>query len=81
MIDWELAVRVASRFAGTYPLEGTYHADLLAREADRVVAEAAQMVEAETRLPSVGVPEVAVVTRREWAETNVSVFSRLTLSS
>lgn len=77
MIDWELAVRVASRFAGTYPLEGTYHADLLAREADRVVAEAAQMVEAETRLPSVGVPEVAVVTRREWAETNVSVFSRL----
>ena len=77
MIDWELAVRVASRFAGTYPLEGTYHADLLAREADRVVAEAAQMVEAETRLASVGVPEVAVVTRREWAETNVSVFSRL----
>jgi coenzyme F420 biosynthesis associated uncharacterized protein len=77
MIDWDLAVRVASRFAGTYPLEGTYHADLLAREAPGIVADAAAMVEAETRLASVGAPDVAVVSRREWAETNVSVFSQL----
>ena len=77
MIDWDLAGRVATRFAGTYPLEGTYHADLLAREASGVVAEAAQMVEAETRLASVGAPEVAVVSRKEWAETNVAVFARL----
>lgn len=77
MIDWELAVRVASRFAGTYPLEGTYHSDLLARDASGIVAEAAQMVEAETRLAYVGAPEVAVVTRRDWAETNVAVFTRL----
>ena len=77
MIDWDLAVRVASRFAGTYPLEGTYHADLLARDAPGIVAEAASMVEAETGLASVGAPDVAVVTRKEWAETNVSVFSKL----
>jgi len=77
MIDWSLAVRVASRFAGTYPLEGTYHADLLARDAPGIVAEAAQMVESETRLAYVGAPEVAVVSRREWAESNVAVFSRL----
>ncbi|NNC92644.1 MAG: hypothetical protein HKN80_09145 [Acidimicrobiia bacterium] len=77
MIDWSLAVRVASRFAGSYPLEGTYHADLLARDAPGIVAEAAQMVESETRLAYVGAPEVAVVTRREWAESNVAVFSRL----
>ena len=77
MIDWELAVRVASRFAGTYPLEGTYHADLLARAAPGIVADAAGMVESETRLAYVGSPEVAVVSRREWAENNVAVFSRL----
>lgn len=77
MIDWEVAARVATRLAGTYPLEDTYHADLLARDAPGIVAEAAQMVEAETRLASVGTPEVAVVTRRQWAETNVAVFSRL----
>ena len=77
MIDWDLAVRIASRFAGTYPLEGTYHSDLLAREAPGIIAEAAQMVEAETRLASVGVPEVAVVTRKQWAESNVAVFSKL----
>jgi coenzyme F420 biosynthesis associated uncharacterized protein len=77
MIDWSLAVRVASRFAGTYPLEGTYHADLLARDAPGIVAEAAQMVESETRLAYVGAPEVAVVSRREWAESNVAVFTRL----
>ncbi len=77
MIDWDLAVKVASRFAGTYPLEGTYHTDLLAREAPGIVARAAQMVEDETGLSAAGEPAVEVVTRKQWAETNVAVFSQL----
>lgn len=77
MIDWDLAVKVASRFAGTYPLEGTYHTDLLAREAPGIVARAAQMVENETGLTAAGEPAVEVVTRKQWAETNVAVFSQL----
>lgn len=77
MIDWQLAVRIASRFAGSYPLEDTYHSDLLARQAPHLVARAAELVEVETRLASIGSPEVAVVTRKEWAESNVAVFSKL----
>ena len=77
MIDWDLAVKVASRFAGTYPLEDTYHTDLLAREAPGIVARAAQMVEEETGLTAAGEPAVEVVTRKQWAETNVAVFSQL----
>ncbi len=77
MIDWDLAVKVASRFAGTYPLEDTYHSDLLAREAPGIVARAAQMVENETGLTAAGEPAVEVVTRKQWAETNVAVFSQL----
>lgn len=77
MINWDLAARVASRFAGTYPLEDTYHSDLLAREAGGIVARAAEMVEAETGLTASGEPAVEVVTRKQWAETNVGVFSQL----
>ena len=77
MINWDLAVKVASRFAGTYPLEDTYHSDLLAREAPGIVARAAQMVEDETGLTAAGEPAVEVVTRKQWAETNVAVFSQL----
>ncbi len=77
MIDWDLAVKVATRFAGTYPLEETYHSDLLAREAPGIVAQAAQMVEEETGLTAAGEPAVEVVTRKQWAETNVAVFSQL----
>ncbi len=77
MIDWDLAVKVASRFAGTYPLEDTYHSDLLARQAPGIVARAAEMVEAETGLTASGQPDVEVVSRKRWAETNVAVFAQL----
>lgn len=77
MIDWQLAVRIAGRAAGTHPLEDSYHRDLLARDAADLVAQAASMVEDETRLASIGVPDVAVVSRHEWAASNVEVFSEL----
>jgi coenzyme F420 biosynthesis associated uncharacterized protein len=77
VIDWDLAVRIAGRTAGTHPLEDTYHLDLLVRDADTMVAQAAAMVEQETGLASIGHPEVAVVSRKQWAASNVAVFSKL----
>ena len=76
-IHWSLAARVAGRMAGRYPLEGTYHQTLFARQAPRLVARAAELVAAETGLPWVGDPEVGVVTRREWAEANLRSFGVL----
>jgi coenzyme F420 biosynthesis associated uncharacterized protein len=72
-----VAARVGARLAGTYPLEGTYHFALLARQAPGVIARAAALVAEETGLPWSGEPEVAVVTRAEWARANVAAFGRL----
>jgi coenzyme F420 biosynthesis associated uncharacterized protein len=72
-----MAARVGARLAGTYPLEGTYHFALLARQAPGVIARAAALVAEETGLPWSGEPVVAVVTRAEWARANVAAFGRL----
>ncbi|MCP5118373.1 MAG: hypothetical protein GY953_46770, partial [bacterium] len=74
---WPLAVRVATRAAGKYPLEGTYHDALFQRQAPALVERAAALVEAETNLRGPGMPEVAVVSRTKWVESNVAVFSKL----
>jgi coenzyme F420 biosynthesis associated uncharacterized protein len=60
--------------AGSYPLEGTYHAALFERQAPDLVARAARLAAEETGLPWVGDPKVRVVTRREWAEANIGAF-------
>ncbi|MGA9598394.1 MAG: zinc-dependent metalloprotease [Acidimicrobiia bacterium] len=74
---WESAVGVARRFAGKYPLEGTYHEARLARQAPRLVERATALVSAETGLEAPGAPEVAVVGRSEWVEMNIASFSEL----
>ena len=76
-LDWRLASRVAARLAGTYALEGTYHETRYAAQAPAMVARASEMVEAETGLSAAGSPEVAVVSRKEWVENNISSFSTL----
>ena len=76
-VRWPLAVRIATKIAGNYPLEGTYHDSLFARQAPELVSRADELVAAETRLPSVGMPEVAVVTRKTWVENNVGVFAKM----
>ncbi|MDX1689581.1 MAG: zinc-dependent metalloprotease [Acidimicrobiia bacterium] len=80
-INWKVARSVATRFAGTYPLEGTYHDALFAREAPGLVSRAAELAAKETGLPWVGDPEVRVVTRAEWAEANLAAFGRLLASA
>ncbi|MFQ5555665.1 MAG: zinc-dependent metalloprotease [Acidimicrobiia bacterium] len=76
-IDWDRAVRVGTRLAGSYPLEGTYHESRFARQAPDLVARAAGLVEAETGLCGPGEPDVAVVGRGEWVENNVASFGAL----
>ncbi len=76
-IDWEQAVRVASRMTGSYPLEGTYHEARFALQAPQMVMRATALVEEETGLHAPGVAEVAVVSRKEWVENNIGSFAVL----
>lgn len=76
-VDWPLAVSVASRVAGRYPLGGTYHETRLARDVPLLVARASELVSEETGLSGNGQPDVAVVSRTEWVETNVASFNTL----
>jgi coenzyme F420 biosynthesis associated uncharacterized protein len=63
--------------AGPHPLEPTYHFRQLERRAPELMARAAELAAAETGLPWVGSPDVAVVTRVEWAQANVTAFGAL----
>lgn len=76
-VDWPLAVSVGARFAGSYPLEGTYHEERLARQVPQLVERAGEMVAEETGLDGAGRPDVAVVGRRGWVENNVASFGTL----
>lgn len=77
MINWHVAARIAGRMAGAHPLEESYHFDLFARQAPRLVEEASQLVGDETGLAWSGTPTVAVLTRSEWATANIASFGRL----
>lgn len=76
-IPWPSAVKVASRIAGTYPLADSYHSLVLADEAPRLVARAAELVQAETGLAGDGVPQVEVTDRPGWIERNLEFFALL----
>ncbi len=74
---WDSAVSIARRFAGSYPLEGTYHEARLARQAPLLVERATALVAEETGLEAPGSPDVVVVSRSEWVENNIASFSAL----
>ncbi len=76
-VEWPMVSRVAARFAGSYPLGGTYHEERLADQAPELVERATQLVLAETGLATPGQPEVAVVTRADWVGANVQSFGLL----
>lgn len=76
-IDWSLAATLGSRVAGGGPR-------LSADEANRVVAdlyylagEATPLVQETTGLDAYLASEVKVVDRREWIQSNVDAFSRI----
>ena len=76
-IDWNTATSVAGRFAGDYPLAGTYHERRFALDAPEFVARASELVTEETGLELPGAPNVEVVTRAEWVDTNIRAFTEL----
>ena len=76
-VSWALVNRVAARLAGSYPLEGTYHEARLAAQAPELVQRASELVTAETGLATPGQPEVAVVTRADWAAANATSMAAL----
>ncbi len=76
-VEWPLVSKVAARLSGRYALEGTYHEARFAAQAPGLVRRAAEMVSDETGLHTPGEPDVAVVTRTEWADANVESFGVL----
>ncbi len=76
-IPWDLSTRVAGRVAGAYPLENSYHQQILELEAPEFIARAEPLVSEATGLASVGTPDVRVVSRAEWAARNVEFFGHL----
>ena len=76
-IDWDTAVSVADRFSGDSVLAGTYHERRYALDAPSYVARASELVEHETGLSLPGAPDVGVISRSEWVETNVKAFTAL----
>ena len=75
--NWSLAVPVAKRVAGNYPLADTYHLAHMQSQVPGLFHQAAEMVATETGLSTPGAPSVLVVSRAEWAERNLKSFSRM----
>ncbi len=76
-IPWPFARRVGGLVAGSHPLAESYLVEHLSQDFPRIVEIANEAVSEETRLSVPGQPEVTVVTRRQWVERNVEVFSAL----
>lgn len=76
-VDWGTATAVASRFSGEYPLAGTYHERKFALTAPGHVARASELVTVETGLELPGAPNVEVITRAQWVDTNIAAFTAL----
>ena len=76
-IDWATTNAVAARFSGDHPLAGTYHERKFALTAPDHVARASELVTAETGLDLPGAPNVEVISRAQWVDTNVRAFTQL----
>lgn len=76
-VHWPLAARIARRVARPHPFEDSYHFARFAQQAPALVERASGLAAAETGLEWAGEPGVAVVTRRDWAVSNIAGFGRL----
>ena len=71
LVDINVAARLAARFASTSPLDKSYLLEGLDRHLQALTVEADPLVEAETGF-FVGRPAIAkVMTRAEWASSNI----------
>lgn len=76
-IDTATTTGVARRFSGEYALAGSYHERKFAMQAPGYVARASELVTGETGLELPGAPEVGVISRAQWVETNIQSFTAL----
>ncbi len=76
-VPWRFAARVGGLVAGDHPLWRSYHAEHLALTLPEAVETANRLVAEETRLDLPGIPDVAVVDRREWIDRNLGAFTHL----
>lgn len=76
-IPWPFAGRVAGLVAGDDPLASGPLLDHLRDDLPGVVMRAGSLVETETGFSLPGDPDVAVVSRAEWAERNVAAFQAM----
>ncbi len=76
-IDTATTTSVARRFSGDYALAGSYHERKFAWQAPTYVARASELVTAETGLELAGAPDVGVISRTQWVETNIQSFTAL----
>ena len=76
-IDWEIAERVARRFAGREPLAASYLAGSFRDDFESVTAQAEALVADYTGLRAPGPARAQVVDRASWVGANISSMRRL----
>jgi coenzyme F420 biosynthesis associated uncharacterized protein len=76
-IDWDLAERVARKFAGREPLAVSYLAASLRDDFHSVTGEAEALVAEYTGLQAPGPARAQVVDRSSWVAANISSMRRL----
>lgn len=76
-VDWDTARSTSKRFSGEYPLADTYHERRFQLQAPDLVARASLLVAESTGLEIPGQPEVGVISRQDWADTNTKSFARM----
>ncbi|HEV3135715.1 MAG TPA: zinc-dependent metalloprotease [Acidimicrobiia bacterium] len=76
-VDWELAERVARRFAGREPIAASYLGGSLDSDFSAVTTQAEQLVGDFTGLHAPGTASACVLDRAQWVHANVGSMRRM----
>jgi coenzyme F420 biosynthesis associated uncharacterized protein len=76
-VDWELAERVARRFAGREPIAASYLGGSLHSDFSAVTTEAERLVGDFTGLHAPGTASACVLDRPQWVHANVASMRRM----
>jgi len=76
-VDWELAERVARRFAGREPIAASYLGGSLHSDFSAVTTQAEELVAGFTGLHAPGTASACVLDRPQWVHANVGSMRRM----
>jgi uncharacterized protein (DUF2342 family) len=76
-VDWDLAERVARRFAGREPIAASYLGGSLDSDFSAVTTQAEQLVGDFTGLHAPGTASACVLDRAQWVHANVGSMRRM----